>query len=299
MLQRASPSASSLPPLHELLKILFDEDNCIHFLCDEGIFLPTVDCVKCNEPMELHLVARKYRCMRRSCRTSLSIRTRSFFSKSRLPCSKIMELAYLWLSKVPATSISAITGCSSKTICAFNAHFRQLVADSLDETDVKIGGSGVIVEVDETKLGKRKYNRGHRVEGVWVVGGIERTMERKVFLVQVENRSADTLLGIIERHVLPGSVVHTDLWRGYSALDDSFDYSHRTVNHSECFKDPNTGVHTNTIEGFWNGLKMQIKPRNRNKEEIEDHLFESIWRKKNSARLWISFLGALKDVSYE
>jgi hypothetical protein len=34
---------------------------------------------------------------------------------------------------------------------------------------VKIGSPGIVVEVDETKLGKRKYHRGHRVEGVWVV----------------------------------------------------------------------------------------------------------------------------------
>jgi hypothetical protein len=32
-----------------------------------------------------------------------------------------------------------------------------------------------IVEVDESKFGKRKYHRGHRVEGVWVIGGVERT----------------------------------------------------------------------------------------------------------------------------
>jgi hypothetical protein len=29
---------------------------------------------------------------------------------------------------------------------------------------------GIIVEVDETKLGKRKYYRGHRVVKVWVIG---------------------------------------------------------------------------------------------------------------------------------
>jgi hypothetical protein len=37
----------------------------------------------------------------------------------------------------------------------------------------KIGGPGIIIEVDESKFGRRKYNRGHRVEGVWVMGGVE------------------------------------------------------------------------------------------------------------------------------
>ena len=41
---------------------------------------------------------------------------------------------------------------------------------------VQIEGAEVIVGIAETKLGKRKYNRVHRVEGAWVFGGVERTV---------------------------------------------------------------------------------------------------------------------------
>ena len=73
---------------------------------------------------------------------------------------------------------------------------------------------------------------------------------------------------------------------------------HRTVNHSENFIDPETGAHTNTIEGLWNGIKIGISPRNRNKNTITNHLLEFIWRKKNHDDLWAGFLNALKTTGY-
>ena len=136
----------------------------------------------------------------------------------------------------------------------------------LDEADQTIGGEGVVVQIDETKLGKRKYHRGHRVEGVWVVAGVELTAERKIFLVRVQNRTADTILNIIREHVLPGSTIQTDMFRSYSQITPILGFQHQTVNHSKFFKDPVTGVNTNTIEGNNNALKMMIRPRNRTEE---------------------------------
>jgi transposase-like protein len=109
-----------------------------------------------------------------------------------------------------------------------------------------IGGPGIVVEIDESKFGKRKHNRGHRVEGVWVVGGVERTDKRKVFLITVERRNMAVLERVITRYVRPGSIIHTDCWRGYLNLSN-LGYTHYTVNHSIGFNI--NGIHTNTIEG--------------------------------------------------
>ncbi|GFW34505.1 hypothetical protein TNCV_501231 [Trichonephila clavipes] len=45
----------------------------------------------------------------------------------------------------------------------------------------------MIVKVDEPKFGKRKCNKGHAVEGQWIVGGVERGSD-ELFLVEVHNR---------------------------------------------------------------------------------------------------------------
>ena len=66
---------------------------------------------------------------------------------------------------------------------------------------VNSDGQPIVVEIDESKFGKRKYNKGKRVDGVWVVGGVE----RKVFLLTVPNRNQNTLKLIIDTFVKDGN----------------------------------------------------------------------------------------------
>ncbi|CAG8606005.1 4073_t:CDS:2, partial [Scutellospora calospora] len=102
---------------------------------------------------------------------------------------------------------------------------------------------------------------------------------------ELMKRDSETIKKIIEDHVEKGSIVHTDCWKGYLGIED-LGVTHKSVNHSKNFTDPITGVHTNTIEGLWNGIKLQIAPRNRNKNLIKDHLLEFIWRRINKDKLW-------------
>lgn len=45
------------------------------------------------------------------------------------------------------------------------------------------------------------YNRGHKVEGVWVFGMVERSPERKIRLLAVEDREAELLDRIMSQNV--------------------------------------------------------------------------------------------------
>ena len=168
----------------------------------------------------------------------------------------------------------------------------------MDDDDDAVGGPGIIVEIDESKFGKRKYNRGHRVDGCWVLGGVERTEARKLFVAVVADRSAKILLEVIMHHVKEGSIIYTDLWKSYGQINSELGFDHFTVNHSKWFKDPNTGVHTNNIEGTWNGVKMTIAPRARTANSIEERLLEFIWRRKHGEMLWVGLLTALKSNKY-
>lgn len=232
---------------------------------EKGVFYQVLPCPKCGEPIEVNKERKTFRCCRQKCKTKFSQRKHTFFFGSRLNCAQILHLGYLWLNKCSQTQCMNQTGHSSNTVSSFHSHFRQLVASTLDEADQEIGGENVIVQIDETKLGKRKYNRGHRVDGVWILAGVELTEERRIFVVHVHDRTAETILPLIQKHVKPGSIIHTDKFKSYFQITPLLGFQHSTVNHKKHFKDPITGVNTNTIEGNNNALKIAIKPRNRTK----------------------------------
>jgi transposase-like protein len=291
----------SIPTQKKFSALFPDEITAVRFLSERGVFYQELNCSQCGTAMKKYHNPDAFMCTRRSCAkrgSRLSLRTGTFFCNSHLSCLDILNLAHLWLCEIPVKSCITYTGYSPNTVCAYFKHFRQLVTSALQEEDTVIGGEGIIVEVDETKLGKRKYHRGHRVDGVWVVVGIERVDNGKIFLIPVQDRSAETLEGIIENHVRVGSTVHTDMWRAYSNIDE-LGLTHVTVNHSQHFLDPVTGGCTNRAEGLNSGLKRKIPVRNRTGSGIEFHLGEYIWRRQCKDKLFDSFIEALRDMHYD
>ena len=88
---------------------------------------------------------------------------------------------------------------SKKTVTEWFLFFREACIYSVMENSQPIGGNGVEVEIDKSKFGKRKYHRGHKVEGQWVFGGREKYNKQKIFMIPVDNRKAVTLLPIIKK----------------------------------------------------------------------------------------------------
>ena len=70
---------------------------------------------------------------------------------------------------------------------------------------MKIGSLGKHVQIDDSKFGKRKCHRGHRV-GQWVFGGIEEGSQ-KSFMFAVDDRSEATLFPIIETFIEKGTTI--------------------------------------------------------------------------------------------
>jgi len=57
-----------------------------------------------------------------------------------------------------------------------------------------------------------------------------------VYTKIISDASAETLVPIIEQKVIPDSIVYSNCWRGYNALDAS-EFKHYRINHSKLFAD--------------------------------------------------------------
>lgn len=90
---------------------------------------------------------------------------------------------------------------SSSTIADWYSYCREICTLALDEkyaNSPPIGGPGHTVEIDEMKLGRRKYERGRVVEGSWILGLIDvETNELRLEICPDNKRDADTLLTLI------------------------------------------------------------------------------------------------------
>jgi hypothetical protein len=86
-----------------------------------------------------------------------------------------------------------MTGLSENTVSEWNIFLHTRLADWLLSNPCPRGVPGIIVEVDETKFGKRKYNKGSYREGMWVLGGVDRNTGHCFLLPCPDNRRGDVV----------------------------------------------------------------------------------------------------------
>lgn len=207
------------------------------------------------------------------CRYTKNLMGGTFYQNLHAPLPLFCQFLTLWLDNVKFDAIRKQLGqgLTNMTLCRWSRKARQLILEFTLVKDVeKLGGIGKIVEIDESKFGKRKYNKGHAVEGQWVFGLIERESNR-VIMVPVEKRDRQTLIPIIQQWVEPGTTIMSDCWKPYDCLKD-LGYTHQTVNHSKNYVDPQTGACTNKIEASWRVAKASFGHSSRRKKFFASYL---------------------------
>jgi transposase len=195
--------------------------------------------------------------------------------KSRLSKYKQSRLIELFVAGTTARTAASLVGVNKTTASYYFQRLRQLIYDRSEHLELLEGE----VEADESYFGgSRKGKRGRGAAGkVPVFGLLKRN--GKVFTVVIPNAKTDTLLPIIRQQVKPDSIVYTDTWRSYNALDVS-EFKHYRINHSKLFA--NKHNHINGIENFWNQAKRHMRKFNGvPKDHFHFFLKECEWRFNN------------------
>jgi transposase len=191
--------------------------------------------------------------------------------KSRISPRKQGDLIKLFVAGATARKASEIVGVNKHTAAIFFLRLRELIASKLPSYEL----SGE-VEADESYFGGvRKGKRGRGAGGKVAVFGL---LKRggKVYTAIIPDAKRETLMPIIREKVTPDSIVYTDHFRSYNALDVS-EFHHLRINHSELFADAKN--HINGIENFWNQAKRHLRRFNGiKKEHFYWFLKECEWR---------------------
>ena len=194
--------------------------------------------------------------------------------KSKLRGRAQNELMKLFVAGSTARATAELVGVNRNTSATYFMRLRRLIASKLPSYDL----SGE-VEADESYFGGvRKGKRGRGAGGKVAVFGL---LKRggKVYTAIIPDAKTSTLLPIIEEQVKPDSIVYTDTFKAYNALDVS-DFHHQRINHSELFAQQTN--HINGIENFWNQAKRHLRRFNGIKREnFYWFLKECEWRFNN------------------
>ena len=177
--------------------------------------------------------------------------------KSRLNSGVQGKLLEHFVAGSTARCAASLVGVNFKTACYYFQRLRELIAHQIEqEAHEAFGGE---IEVDESYFGgTRKGKRGRGAAGKVPVFGLLKRGGR-VYTKIIPDASSATLIPIIERKVVPDSIVYSDCWRGYNVLDVS-EFKHYRINHSQLFADKKN--HINGIENFWNQAKRHLRKFN-------------------------------------
>lgn len=191
----------------------------------------------------------------------------------KLTRNKQLELMKYFVAGSTARTAAELADIHRNTAVRFFHKLRSAIAKKQQERAAQFAGE---IELDESYFGGvRKGKRGRGAAGKVAVFGI---LKRggNVYTQIILDAKTDTLMPIIRQKITPDSIVYTDSYRSYNALDVA-EFKHFRINHSALFADGRN--HINGIENFWNQAKRHMRKFNGiPKQHFNLFLKECEWR---------------------
>lgn len=197
----------------------------------------------------------------RDCRSNFTVTTKTCLHATKRPLRDWVYVIYSVMTGrkgISAMQLSKELGVQYRTAW----HMLHRIREACGRGDFVLKD---VVEVDETYIGGKRRNMSNARRkalagtGRGAVGKVAaaRMRERggKVKATVVEHTDADTLVGLVEENVIPGTTVYTDDASTYGEFKRR--YNHDSVKHS-ISEYVRGDMHTNGIESVWSLLKRSI-----------------------------------------
>ena len=275
-----------------------DETALLKLLTETGVIAKSQRCEFCGGAMHHEPQGKNWfwvcnrRVNGRKCnRGKFSVRDGTFLGKSHLSIQAIMWIVWHFVHNLTEDQCKQYTNIGQKnckTVVKWYAKCREVCETWIWANKPKLGGFGKIVEMDESHFaGAPKYGKGRRLGEdpwenfhKWTFGMAERGSLDCVLKTVHSSRSRSILLPLINESCADGTIFCSDGWKAYVKLSEKVDLEdtmHFAVNHTNNYVDPDTGAHTQTIEGTWNLCKKFLPSFGVKPEFLDSYLSTFMW----------------------
>ena len=239
---------------------------------------------------------------------------KALFSTSKLTTQQILLIFWHFvhgLSESQCVTCSNITASYNNTAVKYYRMCREICNEWFwdPRNTPKLGGFGTIVEMDESYFaGKPKYQRGRRLgekswedDQKWAFGLVQRNSMDAIIVQVPSKRSRNDLIPTIENNCKEGTIFCSDGWKAYHNLVEHMnlaDCLHFPVNHTENYVHPETGAHTQTVEGMWRQVKAFLPNFGLKPGDLNTYIGTFLWLRYTKQRKldkFIHFLACVKE----
>ena len=195
---------------------IVDPESTRSMLLTVGVLKENRICPIYKEDLNLHLDKSKsllfrYWCVK--CKKPHDVRNFTAFSAFRLKLSEIIQVIALFSLGTSVTKIKEKTGLANSSVQKI-VNLCRLAILTFVEVNQPVLGKENAVEIDDTVIARRKYNKERLVQQQWLFGPIERE-GGEILLRTVEKCDSVTLENIIRSFISEGVTVYSDKLAAY------------------------------------------------------------------------------------
>jgi transposase-like protein len=235
-----------------------------------------------------------WKCNEKECRKQFTVKVGTVFEHGRIPLHKMLQAVYLLCCSkkgISSHQLHRVLGITYKAAWFLSHRIREAMRDGKLSP---MGGSGGIVEADETYIGRlegQEINpKGGAAHKNMVLTLVERGGAARSF--HIESASLMSVLPIVRDNIRRESKFMTDAGQHYKRLHASGYFAGGgRVHHEreEYVSRENPEIHSNTVENYYSIFKRGMKGvyQHCSEKHLHRYLAEFDFRHSNRVRLGI------------